>query len=746
MIMLNDVLQIVQSFFRSPERFGDLADPSGLLPDGIGGVLQLVADGKPAQLKDGSGALIDVSPEELQKMLSFFMENVFFLPEGTHYRVLGLNPGASPAKIRHHYSLLLRLFYFDRDDRASEWDTERAMRINHAYSILRDQDRRHSYDQHLREQGFVFSESKDRYVEGVDSNKGSTNNFVRLQSVTSSLPVDTNSNDVGLAERGKEPESVPPSNASRKPDDDSEENESAAVSSVGGASNAPFVSNNIARAYSNEEDSSQDSASERPSQDRSGRTHIGTQSTRLVIEADDAPQEISETRASTPLWRRYGMIWGPGVAVGLLIGIGVVMYGEKTPPTADVPTPVLDLPSDEPVPVLADVLTPGETEQQEVVEAIIDSPVEQVSAVSPNVTPVDTPVVEGHSTITFDFTSDSWVEVTDANNEKLFLNIGKAGDSRTVEGVAPFSILMGNARGVVMKYNGQPYDHYVHIRKGMARFTLGDPQPGLENSAEKSADSSGVGEHSPESGAVEEYALDVQQEPVSEVTVADSVVEESTATVAAATLAGTSSQESIIEDHQEDTAPGDVGGQDASVNLLEETLIENPAQPAETEGSVEPVVDLLAGSPGGGSEIIDSTTVESLAPVVESEIKSNISLQELNDLVFDFMRTYEVGDLESFITLFSRQAHTNDRSDREGIKKDYRELFDITEKRQFIISKLRWERDLNTARGEGEFQVNIQLKSNHRLSSYVGKVMLHVKKGSRRVLITRLVHEYAEDE
>ena len=96
------------------------------------------------------------------------------------------------------------------------------------------------------------------------------------------------------------------------------------------------------------------------------------------------------------------------------------------------------------------------------------------------------------------------------------------------------------------------------------------------------------------------------------------------------------------------------------------------------------------------------------------------------------------------MSLFSKRAHTNDQSDREGIEKDYKELFQITEKRQFIISKLDWERGVNTARGEGEFRVNIQLKSDHRLSSYVGKIVLYVKKGSKRVLISQLAHEYEE--
>ena len=78
------------------------------------------------------------------------------------------------------------------------------------------------------------------------------------------------------------------------------------------------------------------------------------------------------------------------------------------------------------------------------------------------------------ASVTLSFSGESWVEIVDARNERLFTNIGRPDTERTVEGVPPFSVLLGNAPVVTLKYNGQPYDLVRHNRKGVARFTLGE--------------------------------------------------------------------------------------------------------------------------------------------------------------------------------------------------------------------------------------------------------------------------------
>lgn len=77
-------------------------------------------------------------------------------------------------------------------------------------------------------------------------------------------------------------------------------------------------------------------------------------------------------------------------------------------------------------------------------------------------------------TLRLSFTEDSWVEIEDARGERLFMDLARAGQTKTLEGEAPFEILLGNAPAVTVEYNGEVYEHAEHNRKGVARFTLGE--------------------------------------------------------------------------------------------------------------------------------------------------------------------------------------------------------------------------------------------------------------------------------
>ncbi len=69
---------------------------------------------------------------------------------------------------------------------------------------------------------------------------------------------------------------------------------------------------------------------------------------------------------------------------------------------------------------------------------------------------------------------ESWVDVRDARDNKLLYENVPAGRSIAIEGVAPFSVFLGNAEGVRVEFNGQDYDVSRHKRGQVARFTLGD--------------------------------------------------------------------------------------------------------------------------------------------------------------------------------------------------------------------------------------------------------------------------------
>jgi cytoskeleton protein RodZ len=75
--------------------------------------------------------------------------------------------------------------------------------------------------------------------------------------------------------------------------------------------------------------------------------------------------------------------------------------------------------------------------------------------------------------VTLRFAADSWVEVYDANGEKLFYDIGSADTQRTFSGTPPFRVTLGNAPGVTLNVNGKPAAVPANVvRDDSAQFVI----------------------------------------------------------------------------------------------------------------------------------------------------------------------------------------------------------------------------------------------------------------------------------
>lgn len=72
------------------------------------------------------------------------------------------------------------------------------------------------------------------------------------------------------------------------------------------------------------------------------------------------------------------------------------------------------------------------------------------------------------------FRADSWVEIEDGNGRLLLYRLAEAGTRTQVRGVPPVSVYLGNAPGVELRVNGEPFDLVPHTRgNNVARFTVG---------------------------------------------------------------------------------------------------------------------------------------------------------------------------------------------------------------------------------------------------------------------------------
>jgi cytoskeleton protein RodZ len=95
------------------------------------------------------------------------------------------------------------------------------------------------------------------------------------------------------------------------------------------------------------------------------------------------------------------------------------------------------------------------------------------AAASPTPPPAETPSRSRSMDLTLKFANDSWVEVYDANGQRLFYDIGAAKSSHTVSGTPPLRVILGNAPGVSLNVNGKPVKVPASaVQQDSAQFTI----------------------------------------------------------------------------------------------------------------------------------------------------------------------------------------------------------------------------------------------------------------------------------
>jgi cytoskeleton protein RodZ len=80
---------------------------------------------------------------------------------------------------------------------------------------------------------------------------------------------------------------------------------------------------------------------------------------------------------------------------------------------------------------------------------------------------------EGDDRLSFLFAEDCWVSIKGTQGKVLFGDLGKAGQTLEFVGTAPFTVLLGYAQGVILKYNSEPIALAPHTRNNVATLVLG---------------------------------------------------------------------------------------------------------------------------------------------------------------------------------------------------------------------------------------------------------------------------------
>lgn len=93
-------------------------------------------------------------------------------------------------------------------------------------------------------------------------------------------------------------------------------------------------------------------------------------------------------------------------------------------------------------------------------------------SIDANKSPVTVALDKAQSKIVLHAKQSSWADIRDAKNNKLLYETVSAGRVVTIKGVGPFSIFLGNAAGIDLKFNGKKYDLEQHRNGLVARFKL----------------------------------------------------------------------------------------------------------------------------------------------------------------------------------------------------------------------------------------------------------------------------------
>ena len=207
--------------------------------------------------------------------------------------------------------------------------------------------------------------------------------------------------------------------------------------------------------------------------------------------------------------RSNKMVWmAAGVAGIILLGILVNFYYSPPQVTTSIVEPV-DIPPVETQPESAVVPTSAVAVTQSAIQPsssivqpvapvppVTNVPVTQPrSALSPNIKPASatlsappssqssnsssgvisspTDIKSGEQAlIHLAFDDESWVEVFDKNGKSLFAKLNPRGGEERVTGTPPFSLVIGNASGVRLYYQGKRIDLTPYNKAEVAHVTL----------------------------------------------------------------------------------------------------------------------------------------------------------------------------------------------------------------------------------------------------------------------------------
>ena len=147
-----------------------------------------------------------------------------------------------------------------------------------------------------------------------------------------------------------------------------------------------------------------------------------------------------------------------------LAAVAMVVLWWYAPRQSDAPAPVAETVQPLPVP------EPAAADAEPALEPVL----EPVSQPDPTPTETQPPPAVAEVTARFSYRDASWTEIVDADGDRLYFDLARAGSVVEVSGTPPLSVFLGNSPAVDIEVDGRPFDQSRYDRAGnVARFRLG---------------------------------------------------------------------------------------------------------------------------------------------------------------------------------------------------------------------------------------------------------------------------------
>lgn len=147
------------------------------------------------------------------------------------------------------------------------------------------------------------------------------------------------------------------------------------------------------------------------------------------------------------------------------------------------------------------------------------------------------------------------------------------------------------------------------------------------------------------------------------------------------------------------------------------------------------------------SKSVKSSTRKPASPFYSTPVKQEIqpTMADIQQVLAKFVDAYEKGDLDSFTSLFAKDATTNEQTDRNDIRNEYQQLFDNTHGRHMHFTNFNWDLYNGEAEGKGRFELLISPKNTATVQKYSGEVQLILKQKDNGVVISEMRHTEQSD-